>query len=158
MLMNRAPLLILTLLLPGCMDNTVALSPEAKSVTLVREGDRPLHCKALGKISGSSKSADEKLAKSGAENDFRNHAADLKANFAVVESENGGPVGTSTQHKAFLGGQALLCQTEAMEDAADKADAEAEAKKEQADAEHEQQEAEQKKPEPPAKKKTKPKK
>lgn len=139
--MKRAPIVVITLLLSGCLDSTVALSPQAKSVTLVREGDRPLHCKALGKITGTSKSSDEKLAKAGAENDFRNHAADLKANFAVVESENGGPVGTSTKRNAFLGGQALLCQTEAMEDAADKKDADEEAKKEQDDADREQREA-----------------
>jgi hypothetical protein len=153
--MKRAPFVICTLLLSGCLDSTVALSPEAKSVTLVREGDRPLHCKALGKITGSSKSSDEKLAKAGAENDFRNHAADLKANFAVVEQENGGPVGTSAKHNAFLGGQALLCQTEAMEDADDKKAADEEAKKEKEDADREQQEADAKPAPTPAKKNAK---
>src|SRR4051812_30945449 len=121
MSMNRAPFVVLALFLSGCFSNTAALEPEAKSVTLVRESDRPLHCKVLGKITGTSRSSDEKLAKAGAENDFRNHAAELKANFAVVESENGGPVGTSAERDAFLGGKALLCQTEAMEDADEKA-------------------------------------
>ena len=141
--------------LPACLGGTVALAPEAKSVTLVREGDRPLHCKSLGKITGSSSSSDEKQAKTGAENDFRNHAAELKANYAVVESENGGPVGTSTERNSFLGGQALLCQTEAMEDADEKAAADAQEKKEKADADHEQQEQEEKKEQAAAKKKPK---
>ena len=145
MSMKSAPFLVLTLLLPGCLGGTVALSPQAKSVTLVRESDRPLHCKALGKITGSSKSTDEKLAKAGAENDFRNQAAELKANFAVVELENGGPVGTSGERKSFLGGEALLCQTEAMEDAEEKKAAEAQEKKEKEDADREQQEADEKK-------------
>ncbi len=141
--------------LPACLGGTVALAPEAKSVTLVREGDRPLHCKSLGKITGSSSNSDEKLAKTGAENDFRNHAAELKANFAVVESENGGPVGTSTERNSFLGGQALLCQTEAMQDAAEKADADAQEKKEKADSDREQQEQDEKKEQAAAKKKPK---
>ncbi|MEO8900368.1 MAG: DUF4156 domain-containing protein [Polyangiaceae bacterium] len=154
MVMKRASFIVFPLLfLAGCLGGTVALSPEAKSVTLVREGDRPLHCKALGKITGSSKSSDEKLAKAGAENDFRNHAAELKANFAVVESENGGPVGTSTQRNSFLGGQALLCQTEAMQDADDKAAEVAQDKKEQEDANHEQEAQDETKAQPPAKKK-----
>ncbi|MEP7051101.1 MAG: DUF4156 domain-containing protein [Pseudomonadota bacterium] len=155
MLMKYAPFVVFTLVLSGCLDSTVALAPEAKSVTLVREGDRPLHCKALGRITGSSKSSDEKLAKAGAENDFRNHAADLKANFAVVESENGGPVGTSSKHNSFLGGEALLCQTEAMEDAEEKRAADEEAKKEQADADQEQQAADAKQAQADAKKKPK---
>ena len=122
--MKSVPLLVFTLLIPGCFGGTVALSPEAKSVTLVRASDRPLHCKPLGKITGSSKSTDAKLAKAGAENDFRNQAAELQANYAFIEAERSGPVGTSSQHDAFIGGKALRCQTEAMEDAADKAAAE----------------------------------
>ena len=152
MLMKRAPFLILALVLPGCLDSTVALSPEAKSVTLVHESDRPLHCKALGKITGTSKNTDGKLAKIGAENDFRNSAADLKANYAVVEAENGGPVGTSTERNSFLGGEALLCQTEAMEDADEKAAAEAQEKKEKEDADREQAAADEKKAQAEAKK------
>jgi hypothetical protein len=155
MLMKCAPLFVFALLLVGCMDNTVLLSPEAKGVTLVHESDRPLHCKALGKISGSSTSTQEKLAKSGAENDFRNHAADLKANYALVESENGGPVGTSTERNSFLGGEALLCQTEAMADAEEKAAADAQTKKEKEDADREQQAADDKKAQAASKKKPK---
>ena len=155
MSMKSAPFLVLTLLLPGCLDGTVALSPQAKSVTLVRESDRPLHCKALGKITGSSKSTDEKLAKAGAENDFRNQAAELKANFAVVELENGGPVGTSGERKSFLGGEALLCKTEAMEDAEEKKAAEAQENKEKEEADREQQEADEKKAQADEKKKPK---
>jgi len=150
--MKSVPLLVFTLLIPGCFGGTVALSPEAKSVTLVRASDRPLHCKPLGKITGSSKSTDAKLAKAGAENDFRNQAAELKANFAVVELENGGPVGTSSERNSFLGGEALLCQTEAMEDAEEKAAAKAQEKKEQEDADREQQEADEKKAQTASKK------
>ena len=114
-----------------------------------------MHCKVLGKITGTARNTDPKLAKASAENDFRNHAADLKANFAVVEAENGGPVGTSTEQESFLGGKALVCQTEAMEDAADKAAADAQEKKEKEDADREQQEQDEKKARASAKKKGK---
>lgn len=146
---------VVSVVLSGCLSNTVALAPEAKGVTLVREGDRPLHCKVLGKISGSSRSSDEKLAKQGAENDLRNHAAELKANYAVVESENGGPVGTSNERDAFLGGKALLCRTEAMDDADDKAAAAEQEQKEKAAAEREQKEQAEKDESASAKKKAK---
>jgi len=79
-------------------------------------------------------SSDEKAAREGAENDFRNHAAELNANFAVAEAERTGRVGTSEQQDAFVGGTAQLCQTEAMEDAQEKADAKAQEQKEKDDA------------------------
>ena len=142
---NKRALFVLSALLPGCLSSVVTLEPKAASVTLVRESERPLHCKFLGKINGASRSSDEKQARAGAENDLRNHAADLKANFAVIEVERTGRVGTSTQEDAFVGGTAQLCQTEAMEDAQDKADAKAQEQKEQEDADLKEKEDAEKK-------------
>jgi len=146
---------VVSVVLSGCLSNTVALAPEAKGVTLVRESDRPLHCKVLGKITGESRNSEEKLAKEGAENDLRNHAAELKANYALVESENGGRVGTSNERDAFLGGKALLCRTEAMDDADDKAAAAQQEQKEKEVAEREQKEQAEKEEQASAKKKGK---
>jgi Domain of unknown function (DUF4156) len=143
-MLEKYALVVVSALVPACLSNTVALEPEAKSVTLVRESDRPLRCKVLGKITGTSRSADEPAAKAGAENDFRNHAAELKANFAVAENERGGLVGTSSQRDFFIGGKALLCQTEAMEDADDKAAEKAKEQKEKEDADREQKAADEK--------------
>lgn len=137
--------LVVVMLLAGCLPDVVALSPEANTVQIVHETDKPLRCEVLGKISGSSRSADAKEGQTGAENDFRNHAAELKANFALVEAERNGPVGTSSQKDYFLGGKALRCQTEEMEEAQDKADAAAREKKEKEQAEQEAKAAEEKK-------------
>jgi hypothetical protein len=152
---KKHALLVVATLLPGCFSNVVALEPKAEKVKIVHETDRPLHCDVKGKITGSSRSADEKEGRTGAENDFRNHAAELKANFAFVDAERNGPVGTSSQKDYFLGGKALYCQTEEMEDADEKAAAAAREQKEKADAEREQKEADEKKA---AKDKKKPKK
>jgi hypothetical protein len=143
-MLEKCALFIVSALLPACLPNTVALEPEAKSVTLVHESERPLRCKMLGKINGTSRSSDEKEARAGAENDFRNHAAELKANFALVEADRSGLVGTSSERDVFIGGKALLCQTEAMEDADEKAAAAAKEQKEKEDADREQKEAEEK--------------
>lgn len=140
MLKKRA-LLVLSILVPGCISNTVALEPAAAKVSIVRESERPLHCKFLGKINGTSRASDEKSARAGAENDFRNRAAKLDGNFALIEAERGGPVGTSSERDFFLGGKALLCETEAMEQANEAAEAKAKAQKEQEQAEREQKEA-----------------
>jgi len=123
-------LLATSVLLTGCFSNVVALQPKAQSVKLVHETDRPLHCDVKGKISGTSRSADAKEGRAGAENDFRNHAAELRGNFAFVDAERNGPVGTSSQKDYFLGGQALFCQTEEMEEADEKAAAAARDQKE----------------------------
>jgi Domain of unknown function (DUF4156) len=138
---------------PGCFPNVVALEPKAEGVKIVHETDKPLRCEVQGKISGTSRSADEKEGRTGAENDFRNHAAALKANFAFVEHERNGPVGTSSQKDYYLGGKALICQTEAMEEAEDKAQAAEREQKEKAEAEREQKEADEKKEQAKAKKK-----
>jgi hypothetical protein len=139
-MLNKRALFVICALLPGCLSSVVTLEPKAKSVTLVRESDRPLHCKFLGKINGTSRNSDEKVAREGAENDLRNQAADLNANFAVAEVERTSRVGTSTEQDAFVGGTAQLCQTEAMEDAQDKADAKAQEQKEKDDADLKEQE------------------
>lgn len=131
--------------LPACFNNVAVLEPKAKAVKVVRETDRPLRCDTLGKITGTSRSSDLEEAKTGAENDLRNQAAKLDANFALVEAQRHGPVGTSSQHDYFLGGKALRCQTEEMEEAAEKAEAEARAKKEAEAAAREEQEAAEKK-------------
>lgn len=144
MLKKRA-LFIVSIALPGCFANVVPLEPKAESIKVVHDSDKPLRCDVLGKITGQSRSDDEKEARKGAENDFRNHAAELKANFAFIEAERSGPVGTSSQHDVFIGGKALRCQTEEMEEADDKAAAAAREQKEKEDAEREQKEADEKK-------------
>jgi hypothetical protein len=144
MLKKRA-LFVVSAVLPACFSNVVALEPKAESVKIVHETDRPLHCDVQGKISGMSRSADEKEGHTGAESDFRNHAAELKANFALVEAERAGRVGTSDQKDYFLGGKALFCQTEEMEEASDKAQAAKREQKEKDEAAQQQKEADEKK-------------
>ncbi len=154
-MLKKSRLLVASLLLPGCLSNVVALEPKAQSVKLVHETDKPLRCEVKGKISGTSRSTDKKEAETGAENDFRNHAAELKANFAFAEAERSGPVGTSSQQDVFIGGKALLCETEAMEEAHDKADAAAREEKEKSEAEQAQKETDEKKAQVKDKKKGK---
>jgi hypothetical protein len=131
---NRTVILA-SLSLLGCLSNVVALNPDAKEVKIVRETDKPLNCKVLGKITGTSRDDDGKLARSGAENDFRNHAAELDANFALVETDRDNRVGTSSQRDVFLGGKALYCMTEELEEAAAKKEADDREAKEKAEAE-----------------------
>jgi hypothetical protein len=126
----------------ACLSNVVALNPEAKEVKIVRETDKPLNCKVLGKITGTSRDDDGKLARSGAENDFRNHAAELDANFALVETDRDNRVGTSSQRDVFLGGKALYCMTEELEEAAAKQEAADKEAKEKTEAEAKAKEAE----------------
>jgi hypothetical protein len=141
--MKRA-LFIVCALTPACLGNVVPLQPKAQKVQIVRETTKPLHCEVLGKISGTSRSSDVKEARTGAENDFRNQAADLKANFALIEAERGGQVGTGSLNDAYIGGKALHCQTEEMEEAQEKADAAAREQKEKEAAERQQKEADEK--------------
>ncbi len=143
-MLNKRGLLVGLLVLPGCLANVVALEPKAEGIKVVRETDKPLRCDVLGKINGTSRSGNQKEARTGAENDFRNHAAELKANFAFIEAERSGPVGTSGQHDVFIGGKALRCQTEAMEEAEEKAAAAVRDQKEKENAEREQKEADEK--------------
>jgi Domain of unknown function (DUF4156) len=144
-MLMKSRLLVVSLLLPGCFSNVVALEPKAEAVKIVHESDKPLRCDVKGKISGTSRSSDKKAAETGAQNDFRNHAAELKANYAFAEAQRSGPVGTSDQQDVFIGGKALLCQTEAMEEAADKAAAAASEQKEKEADEQKQKEDEEKK-------------
>ena len=143
--MLKKALVVVSVVLPGCFANVAVLEPKAAGIKVVHESDKPLRCQVLGKISGTSRSDDEKEARQGAENDFRNHAAELKANFAFIEAERSGPVGTSSQHDVFIGGKALRCQTEEMEEAEEKQAKSEREQKEQANAEREQKEAEEKK-------------
>ena len=152
MVKKQALFVLSVLLQTGCLSNVVALKPEAKSVQMVHETDRPIRCKLLAKISGTSRDTDDKAAQTGAENDFRNHAAEEGGNFALVEAERHGPVGTSSQKDYFVGGRALLCETEEMEEAQAKADAEAKEQKEKAASEAAEKEAAEKKEQADAKK------
>ncbi len=127
-------LLWLSVLLPSCFFASVSkLSPEGKQVEVVRETTRPVNCEILEKINGTSRADDEKTAREGAENDFRNKAADLKANFALIEVERSQKVGTTSTREVFIGGKALFCRTLEMEAAEEK-------KREQAQAEKEEKE------------------
>lgn len=137
-------LLIASFLACGCLPEVVALKPAASSVTIVHETDKPLRCEVLGKINGMSRSSDDKEGRTGAENDFRNHAAELKANFALVEADRNSQVGTGNQRDYFLGGKALQCQTEEMEEAQEKQEAAARDAKEKAAEEQKQKEADEK--------------
>jgi hypothetical protein len=141
---NQRALVILPLLLGGCLSDVVALKPNAANVKVVHETDKPLRCEVLGKINGMSRSSDEKEGRTGAENDFRNHAAELKANFALIEADRSGQVGTGSQRDYFLGGKALHCQTEEMEEAQEKQEASAREAKEREAEEQKQKEEEEK--------------
>lgn len=150
-MLAKRTLFVAALALPACLSNVVALNPDAKKVTIVRETDRPLNCKVLGKISGTSRDNDGKLAREGAENDFRNHAAELDANFALVETDRDNRVGTSSQRDIFLGGKAMYCMTDELEEQQAKEEAAAKEAKEKAAAEQQAKEDEEKAKEKEAK-------
>lgn len=114
---NNVILLGFGFLIFGCMNSVVALQPAGKRVVVVRETTKPSHCKVLGKIQGSSHASDDKEARKGAENDFRNRAAELEANYAVIESQRSGLRGTTSQRQVVIGGKALFCQTVEMDEA-----------------------------------------
>jgi hypothetical protein len=140
---KKLALCVLTALLPGCLSNVVTLKPEAKSITIVNETTKPLRCDVLGKISGMSRSTDGKEAQTGAENDFRNQASEFEgANFAFVETERNNRVGTSDQRDVFLGGKALRCMTDEMEEAEEKKAAADKEAKEKAEADEKAKEEE----------------
>jgi hypothetical protein len=141
----RALWVVVALGATGCLSDVVALEPKAGGVKIVHETDKPLHCDVLGKISGRSRSSDEKEGRTGAENDFRNQAAGLKANFALIETERSAPVGTGSQREHNLQGKALACRTEEMEAEQEKAEAAAREAKEKAAAEEEAKAEEEKK-------------
>lgn len=137
----------LPFLISGCVfDSVTKLEPEAKNITLVNEVDRPTNCKVLGKIQGKSRSSEIKKARKGAENEFRNEALELKANYAMIENDRGGHVGTTSQQEVVLSGKALHCTTLEMEakeeEAKEKARVEKEEKERKAQEEKERKEQE----------------
>jgi hypothetical protein len=96
--------------LGGCVtESIVQARPAASKVTIVNDTDKPFNCKVLADIHGESESSDEAKAKTGAQNDFKNKAAGFRANYAWVEAENSGNVGTSTIRRVFIRGKALRC-------------------------------------------------
>jgi hypothetical protein len=104
-------LLALSCALGGCVtESIVQARPEAAKVTVVNDTDKPFDCKVLADIHGTSESSDEAKAKTGAQNDFKNRAAAYRANYAWVEAENSGNVGTSTIRRVFIRGKALRCK------------------------------------------------
>lgn len=129
------PLALLAFALQGCLFNSVAkLKPEAAKVQVVPETEKPSDCKFLGKIVGTSHADDEKTAKQGAENDLRNKAAALKANFAIVENTRGGRVGTTSQRDVVINGKAYDCKTLEMQQAEEEKHAQAIAEQEEREA------------------------
>ena len=104
---------VLSTALFGCVrESIVEVKPAAANIKLVREDDKPFHCKVLGDVHGTSRSPDREKARKGAEADMKNHAAALKANYVVVDRENTGNVGTTTTSDAFMSGKALKCEEE----------------------------------------------
>jgi hypothetical protein len=156
---SKLPWLAFALVLPGCLFNSVAkLEDQGKAVTVVPETEKPSECKFLGKLMGSSHSEDKNAAREGANNDFRNKAGALKANFAVVESEGGGRKGTSCQQEVVLNGKAYYCKTLDMQQAEEEQRQKAidakdqQAEKEQAEREAKEEEEKAKKEEKKGKK------
>jgi hypothetical protein len=104
-------LLALSCALGGCVtESIVQARPAASKVTIVNEVDKPFRCKTLADIHGTSRSTDEAKAKVGAQNDFKNQAAKFRANYAMVEAENSGNIGSSTMKEVFIRGKALRCE------------------------------------------------
>ncbi|SRR6266542_534083 len=95
----------------GCVqENLIEVNPQAAAVKVVREDERPFGCRVVGDVHGKSRSVDVGKARQGAENDIKNQAAKLKANYIVLEIDRSGHVGTSQYSDAFLGGKALRCE------------------------------------------------
>jgi len=108
--------LVITLLfgaLSSCVtENVVEVKPAAAAVKLVKQEDKPFHCKNLGDVHGTSRSTFRENARKGAEADLKNNAAALKANYVVVEAERSGMVGSSSHTETFMAGKALKCEEE----------------------------------------------
>src|SRR5450432_2866254 len=97
-------------LFSGCIaESMVEVRPQASGVKLVREDDKPFRCKIVGDVHGTSRAADEAKAHRGAENDMKNQAASLKANYAMIEIDRAKNIGTTSYKEVFLGGKALVC-------------------------------------------------
>ena len=101
---------LLLVALFGCVsENVVEVRPAGAAVKLVSEDEKPFRCKVLGDVHGTSRSSDREKARKGAEADLKNRAADLKANYVVVERQNTGNVGSTANSDAFMSGKALRC-------------------------------------------------
>jgi hypothetical protein len=101
----------------GCVsESVVEVKPAAAGIKVVKEDEKPFRCKVLGDVNGKSRSGDREKARKGAENDMRNHALALKANYVVIERENAGNVGTTKTSDAFISGKALKCEEEKEEE------------------------------------------
>jgi hypothetical protein len=125
----NANLLLFPVLVFGvpCCAGPVELRADARSIPIVHETDKPLHCKVVADIVGNAQGKDEAAARESARNQFLNAAADHKATHALVLSESSGPVGTTDGVKAFVGGKALQCtENPPDEEASDAGSAEAE--------------------------------
>src|SRR4051812_19547899 len=104
-------LCILAAALSGCVtESLVEAQPGAAKVKLVKESEKPLRCKTLGDVHGISRSRVEQDARGGAENDIKNRASALKANYVLVDVDRVKAVGTSPYREIFLGGKALACE------------------------------------------------
>jgi len=104
-------LMIVAGVLSGCVtEDIVDPGPGAGKVTLVKESEMPLRCKTLGDVHGVSRAQSEAKARRGAENDIKNRAVALKANYVLVDIDRVKPVGTSPYREIFLGGKALACE------------------------------------------------
>lgn len=132
---KKYPLVLLAFVCPACLFNSVTkLDSEAKHVQMVSETEKPSECKFLGKLTGTSHAEEEKEAKQGAENDFRNKAAELQGNFAVIENVRGGRIGTTSQREVVINGKAYKCKTLDMQVAEEEKEAQAVAEKEEREA------------------------
>lgn len=101
----------------GCVsESVVEMKPAAAAIKVVREDEKPFHCKVLGDVHGKSRSGDREKARKGAEADMKNHALALKANYVVVERENAGNVGSTATSDAYVYGKALKCEEEKEEE------------------------------------------
>jgi hypothetical protein len=97
----------------GCVsESIVEVKPAAAAIKVVREDEKPFHCKVLGDVHGKSRSGDRDKARKGAEADMKNHALALKANYIVLERENAGNVGSTSTSDAYVYGKALKCEEE----------------------------------------------
>jgi hypothetical protein len=101
----------------GCVtEGVVEVKPAAAAIKVVKEDEKPFHCKVLGDVNGKSRSGDREKARKGAEADMKNHALALKANYIVIERENAGNVGSTTTSDAYIYGKALKCEEPKDED------------------------------------------
>jgi hypothetical protein len=108
---NTLALVILAGALAACVtENLVEAGPGTGKIKLVKESERPIRCQTIADVHGTSRSQSEAKARVGAENDIKNRAAALKANYVLVDVDRVKPIGTSPYREIFLGGKALACE------------------------------------------------